>query len=267
MRKMNCLFNGKWQYNFMIVFVIFCIFGTAGCSTYSDLDGETPSQIGSDIDLNGEDSVIKLYTSESYEGWEKAYENVILNAEDYLSDLELHEIRDLDSNSESLVLYLEIHDFNSDGVPELVLSDKMFIGIYTFEDSYVKRIAHLYVDEYMYGVNGCHYAQNCIYFQSDGSDGSSYLCCTFYDGEYVTGFYDDYQPERYILNKKEVSNESFNHVFNMNEMKDYQHNRLGYFELDKENGMLRVLYDTELLKKDEVINIETILNGDFDIQY
>ncbi|MCM1467609.1 MAG: hypothetical protein NC086_05625 [Alistipes sp.] len=215
-----------------------------GCSVYPSPNDEMPSR-------TEEDPAIKLYTAESYESWEEAYENVIRNAEDFAS----------------LVLYLGLHDFDDNGVPELVLSDKITIGVYTFEDYHVKRIADLYVQEQPWGVNGCHYVNNCVYFQQDGSDGSSYLCWTIYDGESVTGFYDDYQPERYILNENEVSQEDFERVFKISEMKDYQRNKLWYFGLDKEKGTLRVLFDTNQWKADEIIDIKTILKEDFDMKY
>ncbi len=258
MRKMNFTVNGKLRRSFLIVFLIFCIIWTIGCSADAVLECETSSQSSSEIDSESEDFVVKLYTTDMYEGWETAYKNVIVNAEDFLQDLnDIYDGNARDREGTPLSLYIGICDFDSDGIPELILSDTIFIGVYTFEENYVKRIAGLYVDEYMYGVNGCHYAGNCIYFQSDGSDGSSYLCWTTCAGENVIGFYDDYQPEKYVLNKKEVSYEEFVHVFNMNDMKDYQHNELGYFELDKENGMLQVLRSTE--KRGEVISIEAIL--------
>ena len=86
MRKMNFTVNGKLRRSFLIVFLIFCIIWTIGCSADAVLECETSSQSSSEIDSESEDFVVKLYTTDMYEGWETAYKNVIVNAEDFLQD-------------------------------------------------------------------------------------------------------------------------------------------------------------------------------------
>ena len=43
-----------------------------------------------------------------------------------------------------------------------------------------------------------------IILVNNGSDGSCYVCLSCYDGEYVTGIYDEYHPQTAAVNGKEV---------------------------------------------------------------
>lgn len=211
---------------------------------------------------------MKVYEAETYDSWNEAYKNIIINANLFLLDLsDPDNIRDDELSSESLYIYLRLHDFDNDKIPELVLSDGISVGVFTYETGYVKRIADIYVDEVPWSANGGHYSDNCIYFQCDGSDGSYYLCWTYYEGEFLTGIYDDYMPTMFIVDGVETSYENFNTIFNFNDMKEVQKNRIGYFILDKDANTLQVArYDVNGLKEGEVVNIDNILKEDFDME-
>lgn len=214
-------------------------------------------------------SELKTYTSESFDSWEKAYQNVIAHAEDFLMDLsDPQKSRKGELYSKPFGLYLGIHDFDNNGIPELVISDIISIGVFTYDDKYIKRIGDISVDEVPWGVNGAHYVDNCIYFQCDGSDGSYYVCWTYCDGEFVTGMYNDYMPTTYILNGAESSYEEFDSIFKFDDMKDYENNRIGFYELDNDAGTLQVIgYDTNVLKEGEVVDIENISIGDLELEF
>lgn len=168
-------------------------------------------------------SALKTYTSASFDSWEKTYQNVIAHAEDFLMDLsDPQKSRRDELYSKPFGLYLGIHDFDNNAIPELVISDGISIGVFTYDDKYIKRIGDISVDEVPWGVNGAHYADNCIYFQYDGSDGSYCVCWTYYDDEFVTGMHDDYMPTTYILNGAESSCEKFDSIFKLDDMRDYK---------------------------------------------
>ena len=97
------------------------------------------------------------------------------------------------------------HPVDDGGVPELIIGDTVSIGIFTYEDGMVKKIADLYEPEDWGGINGVHYRENTIILVNNGSDGSCYVCLSYHDGEYVTGVFDEYNPDTATVNGKEVT--------------------------------------------------------------
>ncbi len=207
----------------------------------------------------------KIYTDENYDNWKTAYKSIIMNAKKFLSDLsDPQEIRNDNWYAENLSLYLGIHDFDNNDIPELIFSDGVSIGVFTYENDYIKRIADISVREVPWVANGGHYANNCIYFQCDGSDGSYYVCWTYYGGEFVTGMYDDYMPEKYILNNNDTTKEKFAEVFKIDDMKNCDDNKIGYYMIDNTTGTLQaVRYNSNVLDEGEVVDIEYILDNDY----
>ena len=177
-----------------------------------------------------------------YETWQDAYKSIILNAGDYLKDLEAAQNRRESELAENdLYVYLMLNDFNGDGCPELVLGDGISAGVFSLQDNQIKRFANLYVDENIWsewGINGGHFINNCLYFQCDGSDGSCYICLTYYEGEYIVGIYDDYNPTQYIINEQETSYDTFNTIFNIKDMKNYQNNPIPRYRIDNNSETL-----------------------------
>ena len=132
---------------------------------------------------------------DSNENWEDAYKEIVRNMESYLADPYIFRQEPDRVNSDSCIGYIGIHDFDDDGVPELMIGDGVSIGIFTYEDGMAKKIADLYEPEVWGGINGVHYRENSIILVNSGSDGSCYVCLSYYDGEYVTGVYDEYHPQ------------------------------------------------------------------------
>ena len=119
---------------------------------------------------------------------EDAYKEIVRNMESYLADPYILR-QELDrADSDICIGYIGIHDFDDDGVPELIIGDTVSIGIFTYEDGMIKKIADLYEPEDWGGINGVHYRENTIILVNNGSDGSCYVCLSYHDGEYVTGF-------------------------------------------------------------------------------
>ncbi len=197
---------------------------------------ETENEESSDAGID------KIDTDTLYETWQDAYKSIILNAGDYLKDLEAAQNRRESELAENdLYVYLMLNDFNRDGCPELVLGDGISAGVFSLQDNQIKRVANLYVDENIWsewGINGGHFINNCLYFQCDGSDGSCYICWTYYDGEYIVGIYDDYNPTQYIINEQETSCDTFNTIFNIKDMKNYQDNPIPRYRIDNNSETL-----------------------------
>lgn len=134
------------------------------------------------------------------EPWEAAYKDIILNVEKNLSDPWEFRTEILPFNS----IYLVLHDFNEDQIPEMVIGDSGTAAVYTYENGYAKRITDLCQSEDWGGINGLYLKDNTVTIITSGSDGSGYLCFT-YDyindrGRYVTGSFDEYNPEVAIIN-------------------------------------------------------------------
>ena len=89
--------------------------------------------------------------------WEDAYKEIVCNMESYLADPYVLRQELKQVNSDSYIGYIGIHDFDNDGVPELIIGDTVSIGIFTYEDGMIKKIADLYEPEDWGGINGVHY--------------------------------------------------------------------------------------------------------------
>jgi hypothetical protein len=153
---------------------------------------------------------IPLIERSLQEQWEDAYRSIICDVNNILADP--YELRDPYE-----YYYIGIHDFDDNGVPELIIGDIIAIAIFTYENNRVKKIADLYEPEDWGGINGLHLNDNMLFLASNGSDGSGYVGFTYQNGEYVTGVYDDYRPEVATINEEKVSGEEFRQLFNLTE--------------------------------------------------
>ena len=147
--------------------------------------------------------------------WKDAYKEIVRNMDSYLADPYILRQESEWADNDSCIGYIGIHDFDDDGVPELMIGDGVSIGIFTYEDGMAKKIADLYEPEVWGGINGVHYRENSIILVNSGSDGSCYVCLSYYDGEYVTGVYDEYHPQTAIVNGKEVMEKEFKKRFDL----------------------------------------------------
>jgi hypothetical protein len=163
-------------------------------------------------------SSLKNILNESQEdsSWQSAYKDIIINSKDYLTDP--YHLRG--ENGLNVWIYLGVHDFNNDNVPELILGDSISIGIFTYQNNAVVKVTELYEPEGWYCINGLYYKNNSLILVSNGSDGSGYVCLTNYDGNYITGFHDDYNPAMSILNEENTTYEEFEKIFHTKNLED-----------------------------------------------
>jgi len=144
-------------------------------------------------------------------GWETAYRDAV-------SNLEYHLVDPYDLRYLLNWIYLGIHDFDNDNIPELVLGDGASFAILTYKDNSLVKVADLYLPEQWAAINGARYKDNIVSIESNGSDGSGYVCFTYKNGEYINAFYDDYNPEVAIINDTEASRDEFNAIFSLEEL-------------------------------------------------
>lgn len=187
--------------------------------------------------------------------WEEVYKEIVCNMESYLADPYILRQEFDRADSDICIGYIGIHDFDDDGVPELIIGDTVSIGIFTYEDGMVKKIADLYEPEDWGGINGVHYMDNTIILVNSGSDGSCYVCLSCYDGEYVTGVYDEYKPQMAVINGKEVTEEEFKKWFDTAGL--LRDSSIPRSRIKKEDGIVTALV-IDAIQKEEYILIDDL---------
>lgn len=193
---------------------------------------------------------------DSNENWEDAYKEIVRNMESYLADPYIFRQEPDWVNSDSCIGYIGIHDFEDDSVPELIIGDEVSVGIFTYDNGIVKKIADLYEPEDWGCINGVHYKDNTVILINSGSDGSCYVCLSCRDGEYITGAFDEYNPETATVNGKEVTEEEFKKCFNLTELSE--DSSIPRSRIKKENGTAAALVINVLQKDDEYIPVEDL---------
>ncbi len=127
-----------------------------------------------------------LYT----EDWEKAYIELLYNRDEVLSNPGGERG---DNQYPIDYLRLFIHDFDSDGIPELVVGDRYAVDVYTVCDGKYERLASLNTPDEYHMVKGIALCDNCLYL-SDGDRGGERSYCVFgyFDGGYHTLYINEY---------------------------------------------------------------------------
>ena len=97
--------------------------------------------------------------------WSDLYRNIIINAQDYILDPYA-----LGLGSDGY-LYLGLHDFDGDNVPEFIFGDSNAISIYTVENNLLKNIVNLQLTEDWMGINGVRFEDNTLLLSNAGSEG------------------------------------------------------------------------------------------------
>lgn len=191
--------------------------------------------------------------------WEDAYKEIVRNMESYLADPYIFRQESGWVNSDFCIGYIGTHDFNDDSVPELIIGDDVSIGIFTYDNGMVKKIADLYEPEDWGYINGVYYKDNTIIIVNSGSDGSCYVCLSYHDGEYVTGVFDEYNSDTAIVNGKEVTEEEFKMWFNLAGLLD--DSSIPRSRIKKENGITIAFVIDVFQKEDEYILTEDLNLG------
>lgn len=185
-----------------------------------NLDGEPTA----DVDNSDEELEVKVPTEEE---WTAAYKEVLSNIDEYLVDpYEYFPINNW--------VYIGLHDYDSDSVPELLIGGSASAAIFTYEEGTAVKLIDLYLTESWGGINGIYFNNNCLVLINNGSDGSGYTCFTNYNGTYVSGFYDDYSPEDSLLNNEPATREEVEQYLGFKELT----NSLSRYEQTVESGII-----------------------------
>ena len=203
---------------------------------------EEPKQ----YDIRDINSIMKNYAA----GW-KAFENPRHFPPPYNRQKGWKRVEPPDNGG-----HIGIHDFDDDGVPELMIGDGISIGIFIYEDGMAKKIADLYEPEVWGCINGAHYRENTIILVNNGSDGSCYVCLSYHDGEYVTGVFDEYNPDTATVNGKEVTEEEFKKWFDIAGLS--RDSSIPRSRMKKEDGIATILVIDAIRQEDEYILIKDL---------
>ena len=188
--------------------------------------------------------------------WEDAYKEIVRNMESYLADPYILRQEQERADNDSCIGYIGIHDFDDDSVPELIIGDDVSVGIFTYYNGSVKKIADLYEPEDWGCINGVHYKDNTVILINSGSDGSCYVCLSCHDGEYITGVFDEYNPETAIVNGKEGTEEEFKMWFDLAGLLDSS--SIPRSRIKKDNGIVTAFVINVFQKSDEYIPVEDL---------
>ena len=147
-------------------------------------------------------------------------------------------------------IYIGVHDFDDSGNLELIIGDGISAAIFTYEKGKAKKVADLYEPDYWGAINRLSYKDNCIVIESHGNGsgdapgGNGYVCFTYEQGEYISGFYCDYHPEEATINKKPVSEEEFRKQFNLTELRE--NSKIEYSKINEDNEIILAGYDESI---------------------
>ncbi len=154
--------------------------------------------------------------------WQDAYKNIIRNIQSNLAD----PYNFMSDFGFSGWAYVGIHDFDNNNIPELIIGSVESVAVFTYEEGKAEKVADLYETEDWGGINYLCYKDNHLVLMSCGNGenaGNGYVCFTYEQGEYVTGFYDDYQPDKATINGEPVSKEEFPLQFDILKLKENNH--------------------------------------------
>lgn len=230
----------KKVYIFSMFLFIFCL---TGCQKINSEDEDVKQEQDivekitetEDLDVIGETESSAIYVNEAERKesteedvteisvtWQDAYKNIIRNIPSNLAD-PYNFMSEFGFNG---CAYVGIHDFDNNNIPELIIGSAESVAVFTYEEGKAEKVADLYETEDWGGINYLCYKDNHLVLMSCGNGenaGNGYVCFTYEQGEYITGFYDDYQPDEATINGEPVSKEEFLLQFDVLKLKENNH--------------------------------------------
>lgn len=162
--------------------------------------------------------------------WESAYRSILREMDSNLADP--YGLR----AEPNICIYAGVHDFDGDGVPELVAGDCVSAAVFTYRSGTAEKIADLYEPESWGSFSALHCKGNTLVLVTGGSDGNSYVCFTFQEGTYLSGTYDEYNPNTADICGEQVSEEDFEGQFAFDGLSE--ETRIAYIQRTGENSLI-----------------------------
>ncbi len=241
-----------------VLFVVLALLLLTGCggkelpvSTQSAAEKEE-ARLEASVETAGEESPWLEPSSLGGTTWQEAYLSVLK-----CDRSRLLEDPDGIRFQEDLV-YVGIHDFDGDGMPELIFGDGASLGVFSFSNGQVKKIADLYFPGNVWCVNGVHYKGNSLIAECNGSGGSDYVCFGYVDGEYRLGRYSqlrlDLEP---TINSVPCTAEEINRIHTTHWQELEQEPRMEPMGLYHENGQFALEFQSgETMPVDEAMEFD-----------
>lgn len=188
----------------------------------------------------------------SYVGatWQEAYRKLICsNPASYLTMSEFTpiinggEVFFLGDDINDRWLYLGIHDFDADGIPELIIGDSCTLAVFTYRNGEAEKIADIDYPNEVWCVNGLYFSGNCMSALSAGSGGIAYVSFGFLDNQYVLGRYNEQSCSDVIINGEKSTLEELNRIYttNFEEIAEEEYRMRLHLVYDGENWILEVV--------------------------
>lgn len=144
----------------------------------------------------------------TFDNWQDAYLDIINSFPDNL--LNPQDFRDITNWTDTeKYMYLGIHDFDVDGIPELVIGDGTSMAVFTLQNGEIEKCADITMQCCWPCIDGVAFRNNVVLTECDGSDGSGYTALIYRDGEWITAVYCEYHPEKCSINGEPATYEEF----------------------------------------------------------
>lgn len=200
-----------------VIVILACIsIALCACSSEDSTENLDLSE-GSVTDQKDLDSLEETETTQDVPAdWQSAYLEIICNMQEYLVDIDGYRSNPELYNPLDDWVYLGIHDFDGDDIPELLVGDTLTMAAFTFTGGKPEKIVDLY-DEYdpsSWCINGVDFKGNSVSLGCSGSSGTTYVNFGYLDGQYMIGHYSEMnQPSVVRINGKESTLEEMNRIY------------------------------------------------------
>ena len=159
-------------------------------------------------------------------------------------------------NPLDIQIYLGLHDFDDDGILELIVGDLEGMAVFTYKDGQVEKIADLYFPDIIWCINGVDFKDNSISIICSGAGGNDYINFGYLEGEYVLGLYGGLNVDYGVtINGVEGTLEEMNRIYTLN----YEERGKG-----EHKERLRLVWENETWVLKYTSGKEVVLNSNFD---